>query len=173
MILGHDLAKDFIKNLSERDQENPEGCGFDVRIGKIYEMGEGQGFLYIKTRKTPDYKLLGEFKQEGQKLKLKPGNIYVGETIEVIDTPKNVFGRFYPRHNLFKNGILVLGQKTDPGYKGTFSFVMINLSDREFELELGARIAQFVFHEVKGKTSEYRGQWQGGRIFTKEAEEQV
>lgn len=178
MILGHDIAmeKGLIENLCERELDNPEGCGFDVRIGKIYKMKKdgGEGFLHIDKRKSHDYEFIAEFKEgESKKIKIEPGEIYVAETIEIINTPKGIFGRCYPRGNLFISGILVLGQKTDPGYKGTFSFVIINLSGKKFELELGSRIAQFVFHEVKGKTSDYRGQWQGGRAFIKEVEEQV
>jgi deoxycytidine triphosphate deaminase len=176
MILGYDevIKLGLVKNLCKREIENPEGCGIDVRIGKIHEISEGRGFLGIEERKTPTYELVASY-EEGKKkvLSLKPGRIYIGETIEEIDTPKNIFGRFYPRHTLFKNGILVLGQKTDPGYKGKFSFVMINLSDREFKLELGSRIAMFVFHEIRGRTFSYRGQWKGGRAFIERKEKQV
>ena len=57
MILGIDellkLVKDkqIVQNLSERELNNPEGAGFDLRIGELYEVS-GEGFLNIKDRKT-------------------------------------------------------------------------------------------------------------------------
>jgi len=175
-ILGIDIVKELglIENLSDREIENPEGCGLDVRINKVFEISEGQGFLHKEKRKTPDYKLLGEYGEEkDNKVVLEPGKIYAAETIEKVKTPLNIFGRFFPRHTLFKNGILVLGQKMDPGYKGKFGFVLINLSGKKFEIELGSRIAQMVFYQIEGKTSKYRGQWQGGRVFIDKEEIQV
>jgi len=59
MILGikelHRLVKekDLVTNLSERELENPEGAGFDLRIGELYEIS-GQGFLGVTERETPE-----------------------------------------------------------------------------------------------------------------------
>ena len=38
--------KKIVENLSERELKNPEGAGFDLRMGKIYEIS-GDGFLGI------------------------------------------------------------------------------------------------------------------------------
>jgi dUTP pyrophosphatase len=97
----------------------------------------------------------------------------VGVTIETINTPENLAGWFLPRHTLYKSGIIVLGIKTDPGYRGNFTFVMINVSGRPFEIEMGARIANMVFLGVDGKANMYIGQWQGGRAFIKKTEKQT
>ena len=49
MVLGikelHQLVKkqNLVNGLSERELEHPEGAGFDLRIGKLYEI-TGQGF---------------------------------------------------------------------------------------------------------------------------------
>jgi deoxycytidine triphosphate deaminase len=108
----------------------------------------------------------------GTKVKLLPGKTYVGTTVEKINTPKNLFGWFIPRQTLYKCGIVVQGIRTDPGYSGKFSFVLINTSNKPFELEMGARIANMVFHKVEGETKLYAGQWQGGRAFIDKEEKQ-
>ncbi|MFQ6020625.1 MAG: hypothetical protein ACE5J4_01230 [Candidatus Aenigmatarchaeota archaeon] len=175
-ILGIDKIKELnlVDNLSQREIENPEGCGIDLRVGEIYEMSEETGFLHIETRKSPSYNLIAKYKQgESKKVKLEPGKVYRVKTIETVNLPLNVFARVYPRGNLFAASIAVLGQKADPGYKGNFIFTFVNLGKNNFEIELGARIAMVIFHEVKGKTSAYRGQWQGGRVFIRKEEEQV
>ncbi|MFH0929338.1 MAG: hypothetical protein V1818_03210 [Candidatus Aenigmatarchaeota archaeon] len=179
MILGIDKVLELIKekNLIEgldTENQNFEGCGVDIRIGDIYEMEEGDGFLHIETRKSPNFKLLAKFADTGPvKIKLKPGKTYSATTIEKINTPKDLVGWFIPRGTLYKCGIVVQGIKTDPGYCGKFSFIMTNTSSNNFEIELGARIASMVFHRVDGKANTYKGQWQGGRAFIAEEEKQV
>jgi deoxycytidine triphosphate deaminase len=179
MILGIDKVLELIRtqNLIEGLDEkniNFEGCGVDLRIGEIFEMEEGEGFLHVETRKTPNYKVLAKFEEgKSKKVKLEPGRVYVATTVEKINTPENLFGWFIPRSTLYKNGIVVQGVRTDPGYNGNFSFVMINTSKKDFELEMGARIANMVFHKVEGKPKLYKGQWQGGRAFIEKEEKQV
>ncbi len=179
MILGTDKLLKLIQNKGliqglDKKEINIEGCGIDLRIGEIYEMQKGKGFIYRKTRKTPNYKLLAKFKKEKtQKIKLEPGKFYIAKTIEVINTPKNLFGIFIPRGTFFANGVLVLGFRVDPGYKGNFRFHLVNIGGGDFEIEMGARIANMIFLKVDGKTNPYIGQWQGGRVFIKKEEKQT
>lgn len=179
MILGINKVLDLIKtkNLIEGlDEENInfEGCGVDIRIGELYEMVEGEGFLHIEKRKTPNFNLIAKYEKEKPvKVKLKPGKVYSATTIEKINTPEDLFGWFIPRSTLYKCGIVVQGIRTDPGYRGKFSFIMINTSKRDFEIEMGARIANIVFHKVEGKANLYKGQWQGGRAFIPKEEKQI
>jgi deoxycytidine triphosphate deaminase len=99
MILGTDKLLELIKrqNLIEGldDKEiNIEGCGIDLRIGEIYEIKKGKGFIYKNTRKTPEYKLVAKFRKgKSKKIKLNPGKFYIAKTIEKINTPKNL--QFY------------------------------------------------------------------------------
>ena len=179
MILGIDKVLELIKTkklIEELDENNVnfEGCGVDLRIGELYEMDDDKGFLHVETRKSPSFRLIAKF-EEGKpvKVKLKPGKTYSATTIEKINTPEDLFGWFIPRSTLYKCGIVVQGIRTDPGYRGKFSFVMTNASKNDFEIEMGARIANMVFHKVEGKANLYKGQWQGGRAFIPEAEKQV
>ena len=41
--------KKLVENLSERELKNPEGAGFDIRIGELYE-AKGKGFLGVEER---------------------------------------------------------------------------------------------------------------------------
>jgi len=179
MILGIDKVLELIKSKKlieglDKKEINFEGCGVDLRIGEIYEMTDSEGFLHIETRKTPNFKLIAKYKKgNSTKVKLKPEKTYSAMTVETINTPENLFGWFIPRTTLYKCGIIVQGIRTDPGYKGKFSFVLINTSNKDFEIEMGARIANIVFHKVEGKAKLYKGQWQGGRAFISKAEKQI
>ena len=179
MILGIDKLHKLVKNrklvegLCERELNNPEGAGFDLRIGEVYEL-EGKGFLGIDERKTPDVKLLARYEKGKKKSFIfKPGKYYAMKTIEKVNTLANILILFRPRSTLYRSGIAIFTGNASPGYCGELTFGIINLGPCEIKIELGARVAHAMFYEVKGKTNLYRGQWKGGRVNAKKREKQV
>ncbi len=179
MIIGIDKLLELVKeiklveNLSERELKNPEGAGFDLRVGEIYEV-EGEGFLGIEERVTPKAKLLLGYR-EGEKKEfiLEPGKYYLLRTIEKVNLPEGILALSTPRSTLFRSGVYVFGGQVPPGYKGQLTMGIYNFSKRKFHLELGSRVIHIMFFEVKGKTNLYRGQWQGGRVTTEKKEKQI
>lgn len=156
-----------------RELNNPEGAGFDIRIGELYEV-EGRGFLGVEERETPEIKSIAKFEEKNQKkVKLLPRTYYLMKTIEKLNMPENLLALFTPRSTLYRSGVYILGGQTAPGYKGELTTGIYNFRDEEFELEMGARVMHIMFFEVKGETNLYRGQWQGGRVTTKSKEKQV
>lgn len=64
-----------------------------------------------------------------------------------IQLPKNTEAQIRPRSGLaLKNGITVLNTPgtIDEGYRGEIGIILINLSDIEFKVEVGMKIAQMV-----------------------------
>lgn len=172
------LEKEIIKNRDFGGGEGlvePEGAAVDIRIGEIWEMDKkSDAFLGKITRKTRKYIKKAEFTPgEDTPFILKPNIYYQLKSVEELDIPLDVVGRFIARYNLLANGIMVLGYKVDPGYHGTFGVPIINLSGIPFKIELGARFAQFEFHRIDGESVPYRGQWKGNRLFTEKEETQV
>ncbi|MBU0929959.1 MAG: hypothetical protein KJ623_02715 [Nanoarchaeota archaeon] len=179
MILGidelHKLVKEkkLVEDLSERELKNPEGAGFDLRIGELYELKSG-GYLGIEKRETSDLNLIAKY--EGGKItiiELKPRTYYVMKTLEKVNTPKNILILFRTRTNLFRSGVKLITGACAPGYNGELTFGIENTSEYPFTLEMGARVAHAMFHLVKGETKLYRGQWQGGRVKTDGEETQI
>jgi len=165
--------KKLVENLSERELKNPEGAGFDLRIGEIYEI-YGKGFLGIEERKTPKIKLVAKYNPKRKRSFIfKPGKYYLMKTVEKVNTPENILILFRPRSTLYRSGMMVFTGNVSPGYKGELIFGIANLGQSEIKIELGARVVHAMFFEVKGKSNLYRGQWQGGRITTKKKEKQV
>ncbi len=68
-------------------------------------------------------------------------------------------------------GVGLLTATASPGYSGELTFGMHNLGKNDFKLELGARIAHVLFFNTSENISEYRGQWQDGRVSTNGKEE--
>lgn len=186
MVLGieqlHTLVKehDLVTNLSERELTNPEGAGFDLRIGELYEVS-GQGLLGVTERETPEMKLLAKY-EEGPpggeagktiEMQLKPHVYYILKTIEEVNMPEDLLAIMTPRSTLFRSGVYVFGGQVPPGYKGGLNMGIYNFRDTDFRLEMGARVVHIMFFEVKGRGNLYRGQWQGGRVTTNQKEKQV
>ncbi len=179
MILGIEQLlklvkeKKLVENLSERELKNPEGAGFDFRIGELYET-EGQGFLGIDERETPKSNLVAKF-EEGKivKVLLQPKTYYLMKTVEKLNLPENLVAIFTPRSTLYRSGVYVFGGQSSPGYQGELTMGIYNFRDKAFDLEMGARVLHMMFFQVEGETNLYRGQWQGGRVTTQKKEKQV
>jgi len=173
MILGIDVVKKLglIENLSEKELNNPEGAGFDIRVGEVFEI-KNYGFLGVKQRKTPNVETIAHHKKDKEYF-LKPGEYVLVKTMERVNLPENIVALTFPRSTIQRCGVLLLATQTSPGYSGELVFGLKNLGNENFKLELGSRIANIMFLEVKGKTPRYKGQWQGGRVTTEGEEKQV
>ncbi len=179
MILGvdklHELVEknNLVENLCERELTNPEGTGFDLRVGEIFTLS-GEGYLGEKERKTCDINSVAKY-EEGKITThiIKPGDFYLFKTIEKVNIPDNLIAEFKPRTTLQRMGIFFRSSFGGSGYSGELTFAIANVGPCEVKLELGARVCHVVFHEVNGETNLYRGQWQGGRVTTEGKETQI
>lgn len=179
MILGPDLLlrlvhkNKLVTNLSERELTNPEGAGFDFRLGEVYSI-HGDAFLGEVERHTPENKLVKKYKL-GKKdsVTFKPGDFYLVKTIEEVNMPDNLTASITPRSTLYRSGLFLRSGNCPPGYCGGFIFAIKNEGGVPVKIEMGARIVHVQFHEVAGKGARYRGQWQGGRVTSNKREKQV
>lgn len=180
MIIGPKILlklvkeKKLVENLSERELTNPEGAGFDMRLGEIYKLDGGKAFLGVEHRETPKIKLVAKYRR-GKKLSFtfKPGEFYLFSTIESFNIPQNITVNFKPRTTTFRSGLIIRTGNVAPGYKGKVTFAIKNEGPVAVTLEMGCRIVHAQFFEIKGGGSLYRGQWQGGRVTTGKRERQV
>lgn len=179
MILGikelHKLVKEknLVENLCDRELNNPEGAGFDLRLGEVYAL-EGDGFLGVEERQTPEIHLLARYNSEIEtNFVFEPGKYYLIKTIEKVNLPTDLSGIIFPRTTLFRSGLGLFNGVVQPGYKGELTFGICNLGKNNIKIFFGARIAHITFHEVLGEGNQYRGQWQGGRVATGGKETQI
>ncbi len=166
-------SKKLVTGLSERELTNPEGAGFDLRLGEVYKI-KGSAFLAEVERKTPEVKLVVAYNPRRKaKIVIKPGQFYLVKTVEAVNLPLNLAAVIIPRTTTFRSGLFIRTGPVQPGYKGELTFGLKNEGPVPVTLEMGARFVHIQFHEVKGGGSQYRGQWQGGRVTTKQKEKQV
>ena len=165
--------KKLVEGLSERELTNPEGAGFDLRLGEVYKI-KGTAFLGEGERRTPTIKLVQKYSEGIKKaVKIKPGDFFLVTTIESFNVPKNLTVNFKPRTTTFRSGLFLRTGNIAPGYRGPVTFGLKNEGPVTVTIEMGARFVHAQFYEVKGGGSLYRGQWQGGRVTTKRRERQV
>ncbi|HBG81541.1 TPA: hypothetical protein DDW69_01730 [candidate division CPR2 bacterium] len=179
MVLGVDKllelvkTKKLVENLCDRELNNPEGTGFDLRVGEFFKIS-GEGYLGETERKTCDIESIAKFKEgKIQSVTVNPGDFYLIKTIETVNIPENLVAVFKPRTTMQRMGIFFRSSQGAPGYSGELTFAIANAGPCKVKIELGARVAHVMFHEVNGATNLYRGQWQGGRVTTEGKEVQV
>ncbi len=157
----------LVENLCERELTNPEGEGFDLRVGEVYDIKGGDSFLGITDRATPETNLIKSYNpHKNEFIIFNPGDYRLIKTIEKVNLPDNISALFTPRTTLQRSGILLITSNASPGYSGELTFGMKNIGKNKFTLELGARIATVLFFETSENISKYRGQWKGGRVST-------
>lgn len=110
----------------------------------------------ISNNPLPEYKTNGAsgmdvraFLQEP--IIIKPGERKLVPTGLFFDLPENLEIQVRSRSGLAINsGIAVLNSPgtVDADYKGEVKVILINLGDKDFEINNGDRIAQLVFSEV-------------------------
>lgn len=177
MILGPKILLKLVKKqklvegLSERELTNPEGAGFDLRLGEVYKIS-GTAFLGETHRKTADIESVARYGEQ-KSIKIKPGDFFLVKTIEKINLPINLSAVILPRTTTFRSGLFLRTGPVQPGYQGELTFGLKNEGPITVEIEMGARFVHILFHEIKGEGSKYRGQWQGGRVSATKKEKQV
>lgn len=180
MIVDNNLVTNF-QDLDTQLTAN----GFDVRVAGIVEILDGGKLAVAKNNNTTPKLgkaiVLKEFEdrlngyelnekhsvEQGSSIRLKSLKPYFVITCEQLNTPNNLMTHITPRSSLFRLTQSLLGCSFgEAGYKGFLTFMLIPFLDSE--IELGARIAQLSFSELKGQ-AHYEEQkeknYQGGKLF--------
>jgi len=180
MILGPKKLLQLVKkiklveNLDNRELTTPEGAGFDIRLGEVHKIDRGIAYLGITHRETPKIKTVAKYDEKKvTSITIKPGQFYLLSSIETFNIPLNLTVNFKPRTTLFRSGLFLRTGNVAPGYHGKVTFGVKNEGPIAVTMELGCRFAHAQFYEVKGGGTQYKGQWQGGRVTTKSRERQI
>ncbi|MSU26041.1 MAG: hypothetical protein EXS44_02145 [Candidatus Levybacteria bacterium] len=179
MIIGPEQLLKLVKKiklvdgLSQRELTNPEGAGFDLRLGEVYRIS-GDAFLGETDRKTADVELVKLYvENEKINILIKPNDFFLVKTIETVNMPKNLTASITPRSTTYRSGLMIRAGNVPPGYCGGLTFGIKNEGPVDVVIEMGARFVHIQFSEVSGGGNMYRGQWQGGRVTAVKKEVQV
>jgi deoxycytidine triphosphate deaminase len=160
----------IIDGLSERELNKPEGIGFDLSLKEVHRLASGGGYLGTTRRNTVPVEPVDP-NNEGV-FSIHPAQCYIFTTVETFSLPPGIACLFHPRSTLFRSGVFLQNSSVPPGYVGPLNLSVHNASAHDFKIEKGARFLHAILFEVTGKSNEYAGQWQGGRVTTTKPEEQ-
>lgn len=161
MILAQSKITELVKKsklIENFSDDCLEGAGYDLRVGKIYRI-KSDSYLGKVKRKTPDVEEINV-----ESYRLKPGEYVLIETVERVNMPTDMIARILPRSTIFRSGCSLITAVVDPGFEGTLTMGLKNLSGFNFTIEKKSRVAQIVFEKIEGKTRPYTGRYQGGKV---------
>src|SRR3989344_4460572 len=123
----------LVENLSERELTNPEGAGFDLRVGEVFRIKDGESFLGETERLTPEVESIAKYGEKNEII-LKSGEFVLIKTMEKVNLPSDVAAIFRPRSTLQRSGIGLFTATANPGYSGELTFGMCNLGKNNFRI---------------------------------------
>ena len=149
------LFSDF-SDLSTQIQAN----GFDMRLAEVARFA-GAGSIGIDNadRVLPEIESI--VPDADGWLNLEPGTYHIVYA-ETVSLPKNLMAFARPRSSLGRSGVSLHTSVWDAGYSGRSTSLMVVYNPAGFRVQMGARVAQMVFIELKTADDVgYQGVYQG------------
>ncbi len=166
-------TNEVVRGLSERELASPEGAGFDLRLDFASQVVD-DAFLGVTTRYTGEAERLAPREDgEAPHYMLYPGDYVLLTTKEEVDLPENMVGFLWPRTTMFRSGAVLSTGVIAPGYRGVLTVGCLAAGRTSLRIEVGARFVHLVIMGLDQAGYMYRGQWQNGRVYTPEPENQV
>ena len=152
------------------DESLVQPASVDLRLGDSFRVFHNHRASAIDLRDPPQH-LTEEVKVEpDQPFVIHPGEFALGRTLEWVELPDDVVARIEGKSSLGRLGLIVHATAgfCDPGWKGTLTLELANLTRVPIKLYSGLAIAQLSFmaldaaalrpygHEQLG--SHYQGQ---------------
>lgn len=90
---------------------------------------------------------------------IKPGEFMLATTIEKVKIPPDLMGVVKGKSSIARLGLMIeCAGICDPGFEGTITLELFNMSDKEIDLTQIKSIAQIVFMEMKGLPEKIYGE---------------
>jgi dCTP deaminase len=163
------VAEEHIK-IDPWDEAMVQPASLDLRLGDSFRVFHNHKVTAIDLREPPT-NLTEQIKVEGDEpFVIHPGEFCLGRTLEHVELPDDIVARIEGKSSLGRLGLIVHATAgfCDPGWKGTLTLELNNLTRVPIRLYAGLPIAQLSFmtldepalrpygHEALG--SKYQGQ---------------
>ena len=146
--------------------------GVDCTLKEVYKI-KGFGGIYGDKSIIPDYEVVSKVNiWDGKKGWILDSGTYIVKLNEGVQFGPNDTGLFYQRSSLNRSGAEIISSVWDPGFTTQSETsieaptLRLNVHADKLIIEENTRIAQLVVFENED-TSQYDGQFQGGRIKSK------
>jgi len=183
VLKGFIESKQLLTDYADLDKQLTAN-GVDVRLAAVVEVVDGGKLAVEKAdnrhpklgkavvlqgfeNRLDGYDVSEKVVASAGTVKLEKLKAYLIITCEKVDTPSNLTFHILSRSSLFRLTQSLLGYGLgEAGYKGFLTFLLLPILNSE--IELGSRIAQLCFTELKGE-GHYEQQketnYQGGKLF--------
>lgn len=123
---------------------NVQPASVDLRLGDTFRVFHNHRVASIDLRDLPE-NLTEEVRvKEGDAFVIHPGEFCLGQTLEWIELPPDIVARIEGKSSLGRLGLIVHATAgfCDPGWKGTLTLELNNLTRVPIKLYPGLLIAQ-------------------------------
>ena len=119
----------------------------DLRLGDSFRVFHNHRASAIDLREPPDNLTEEVLVPEGESFVIHPGEFCLGRTLEWVELPDDIVARIEGKSSLGRLGLIVHATAgfCDPGWKGTLTLELNNLTRIPIKLYPGLEIAQLSF----------------------------
>jgi len=161
----HDLIE---AGVIDAMHENVNASSIDVRLGNSFQFERREGGVaYLSSKDALNF--FPNVFEEGEQLRIPPGEFFLGHTLETFNLPDNISAEFKLRSSVARSGLQhMLAGWADAGFNDaqlTLEFKNVT-QFHELVIEPGMRIGQMVFyrHDPAGDNSyAVKGRYNGQR----------
>lgn len=145
----------LIEGLTAEEISNPQGYGFTLRVGAIYEMRQPEakfskgGLLTHRACLEETGRYYEDMERQTGRW-LAANGYYVVETVEKINTVSGLMPVVYSLPNLSRAGLQLFPTAVPYGHRGPLTLGLQNMNNFRVALEMGINICQVVFQKVEG-----------------------
>jgi dCTP deaminase len=129
------------------DAANVQPSSVDVRLGDSFRVFHNHRVSAIDLRDPPQNLTEEVVVAEGEPFVIHPGEFCLGRTQEWVELPDDIVSRVEGKSSLGRLGLIVHATAgfVDPGWKGTLTLELNNLTRVPIKLYPGLLIAQLSF----------------------------
>lgn len=152
------VIKDFIKrkvikikNLSKNWEKDLDQVSIDFHLGHRVLMPAMGRHIVIDIRRGVTEQMYEKINLKvGESFIIRPGQFFIGETLEDFTLPADIIGRLEGKSSLARLGIVIhqTSARFDPGWSGTAALELRNNSDNDVILYCGDKICAFAFERL-------------------------
>ena len=119
----------------------------DLRLGNSFRVFHNHRVTAIDLRDPPRNLTEEVVVEPGDPFAIHPGEFALGRTLEAVEIPDDVVARIEGKSSLGRLGLIVHATAgfVDPGFKGTLTLEITNLTRVPIKLYAGLPIAQLSF----------------------------
>jgi dCTP deaminase len=119
----------------------------DLRLGDSFRVFHNHRASAIDLRSPPDNLTEEVVVPDGESFVIHPGEFCLGRTLEWVELPDDIVARIEGKSSLGRLGLIVHATAgfCDPGWKGTLTLELNNLTRIPIKLYPGLEIAQLSF----------------------------